>query len=334
MRDLKQFCGFEDPSSTWPEAAKLYEEIAGLIIANLDVPGLQSRERLQDSVESPRCGYVSIPSAPQESLLRAVKAVELSSFAAGLREYKLDGLYQDFLKTIGSNAHRIPAEEFHDLWLPFLQGLTCRLEWSSVDLTNPQYGDLWRNIFKAYINNYLGKQPAIQTSFIRPAVGCRCQDCVCVNRFLTSSQQVGRFRLNQQRRGHVHSMLDGNGTDCTHITERSGSPYTLVVTKTFKHNTKLRFDWEQREHSAQLRMLEFGQEMLKVLFGPDFSTLWNLEGLRCDDQGPPTQGSTSGTAKALLAVSGNVTASAPVSSLGPTAVKRKASEVIDLTGDD
>jgi hypothetical protein len=38
--------------------------------------------------------------------------------------------------------------------------------------------------------------------------------------------------MNKQRRQHLHRQIDQHGCDCTHVTERKGSPQTLVCTKT------------------------------------------------------------------------------------------------------
>ena len=44
--------------------------------------------------------------------------------------------------------------------------------------------------------------------------------------------RVGRFPLRKDRRQHLHGIIDGRKCDCTHVTERKGSPQTLVCTKT------------------------------------------------------------------------------------------------------
>ena len=43
---------------------------------------------------------------------------------------------------------------------------------------------------------------------------------------------MGRFPLRKDRRQHLHGIIDGRKCDCTHVTERKGSPQTLVCTKT------------------------------------------------------------------------------------------------------
>ncbi|HUE71554.1 MAG TPA: 2OG-Fe(II) oxygenase [Pirellulaceae bacterium] len=62
---------------------------------------------------------------------------------------------------------------------------------------------------------------------------CRCEDCKALARFLRDpAARVGRFPLRKDRRQHLHQQIDANRCDCTHVTERRGSPQTLVCTKT------------------------------------------------------------------------------------------------------
>ena len=54
-----------------------------------------------------------------------------------------------------------------------------------------------------------------------------------LNRFLEDpSQRVGRFPLRKDRRQHLHQQIESQRLDLTHVTDRAGSPQTLVCTKT------------------------------------------------------------------------------------------------------
>ena len=64
-------------------------------------------------------------------------------------------------------------------------------------------------------------------------LGCKCADCRALAAFLRDpAARVGRFPLRKDRRQHLHGIIDGRQCDCTHVTERKGSPQTLVCTKT------------------------------------------------------------------------------------------------------
>lgn len=64
-------------------------------------------------------------------------------------------------------------------------------------------------------------------------VGCSCADCKELVRFLRDPhEQVHRFPRRKELRRHLHVQINSNQLDVTHVTERKGSPHTLVCTKT------------------------------------------------------------------------------------------------------
>lgn len=64
-------------------------------------------------------------------------------------------------------------------------------------------------------------------------LGCNCEDCQGLARFLRDPEQkVARFPLRQDRRQHLHQQIERHRCDCTHVTEHKGRPYTLVCVKT------------------------------------------------------------------------------------------------------
>jgi hypothetical protein len=46
------------------------------------------------------------------------------------------------------------------------------------------------------------------------------------------AQQVHRFRVRKELRQQIHQTIERAGLDMTHVTDRKGSPQTLVCTKT------------------------------------------------------------------------------------------------------
>ena len=71
---------------------------------------------------------------------------------------------------------------------------------------------------------------------------CSCPDCRELQSFAHDPvERVHRFRLKKERRQHLHNMIDRHRLDMTHVTERVGSPQTLVCTKdrrTFERRMK------------------------------------------------------------------------------------------------
>ena len=64
-------------------------------------------------------------------------------------------------------------------------------------------------------------------------IACQCDDCRELQAFaLDPASQTHRFRVKQERRQHLHQQIDRHRLDMTHVTERVGSPQTLVCSKT------------------------------------------------------------------------------------------------------
>ena len=63
-------------------------------------------------------------------------------------------------------------------------------------------------------------------------LSCSCPDCQELQTFANNpGLRVHRFRVNKDRRGHLHEAIKREGLEMTHVTERVGSPQTLVCTK-------------------------------------------------------------------------------------------------------
>ncbi len=61
---------------------------------------------------------------------------------------------------------------------------------------------------------------------------CKCADCKELARFLRDpAEEVHRFPRRKELRQHLHRQIDQHRLDLTHVTERKGSPQTLVCTK-------------------------------------------------------------------------------------------------------
>jgi hypothetical protein len=94
---------------------------------------------------------------------------------------------------------------------------------------------------------------------------CRCELCAELARFLADRRCTHfKWPLAKDRRLHIHCVLDGQEMPVTHVTRRSGSPYTLVLDKThalFDREAELRaarqcaLDWlvESELCSAEAR---------------------------------------------------------------------------------
>jgi hypothetical protein len=93
-----------------------------------------------------------------------------------------------------------------------------------------------------------------QTPVVKPTdwkqdikLSCQCQDCAELQTFLLDPEEiVHRFRVRKDRRQHLHNIIKRHQCDMTHITERQGSPQTLVCTKTRTQYQREKNQWENR----------------------------------------------------------------------------------------
>ncbi|GFP51853.1 hypothetical protein TASIC1_0001000500 [Trichoderma asperellum] len=203
-----------------------------------------------------------------------------------------DDLVAPFVSKLVANAYQLPAVEFHALWLPFLRCLIPILASNAIPLDTPYCHQLFSALLQAYLDGYVGHEPTKDRNLVLRGVDCSCSDCESLNAFLASpTQRVGFFAVNKQRRGHLHRGLDSCGVDCTHETRRSGSPQTLVVTKTFQHNKKMRLDWKSRFMLVEGQIRQFKQGHLSLLLGPNYATIVNMAHLSTSElaqgQSPP-----------------------------------------------
>jgi len=114
---------------------------------------------------------------------------------------------------------------------------------------------------------------------------CSCADCRELQAFtLNPIEQMRRFRVRQDRRQHLHQQIERHSLDMTHVTERKGSPQTLVCTKD-RRSYKRRCD-QYRKDIAALTSLENqgkksqagNQDMLKrIAAARSFAAQWTPE---------------------------------------------------------
>lgn len=85
-------------------------------------------------------------------------------------------------------------------------------------------------------------------------ISCSCADCLELQAFARDpAAQVHRFRVKKERRRHLHGTINRYRLDMTHVTERVGSPQTLVCTK--DRRTFERRMTQYREEIAAMRRL-------------------------------------------------------------------------------
>jgi len=99
-------------------------------------------------------------------------------------------------------------------------------------------------------------------------VSCKCEDCRCLQKFASDPEaQVARFRVRKDRRQHLHRQIEQHGLDMTHVTERTGSPQTLVCTKT-RRTYERQCEQHRADCASMSALLDVMQPMPKELSKP------------------------------------------------------------------
>jgi hypothetical protein len=79
-------------------------------------------------------------------------------------------------------------------------------------------------------------------------LSCSCTDCRELQSFARNpAEQIHRFRVKKERRQHLHRAIDKHHLDMTHVTDRHGSPQTLVCTK-----DRRSFDQRMKEYAQEI----------------------------------------------------------------------------------
>ncbi len=92
----------------------------------------------------------------------------------------------------------------------------------------------WLAAVQAELESRASQPPQAPADWRREsATGCKCADCKDLSRFLKDPHtKTLRLPLAEQRRRHLHGVIDDKRLDTTHETVRRGRPYVLVCTKT------------------------------------------------------------------------------------------------------
>jgi hypothetical protein len=131
--------------------------------------------------------------------------------------------------------HTLFATEQYDLTDVHLKTIFGLETWLSRQLSRPEKTvNRWLAHCRTELERRTAEAPQPPADFRRRSkLTCKCADCHELRLFLDDPQEkVHRFPVNKERRQHLHQVIDGNHFDLTHVTTRSGRPFTLVCTKT------------------------------------------------------------------------------------------------------
>ena len=96
------------------------------------------------------------------------------------------------------------------------------------------YRALWRQAadFLLERSSTVPAEPADWTVAAASNIACGCELCARLRVFCRDPvKRLERFKVRKDLRKHLHRVIDRHRLDMDHVTERSGSPHTLVCTK-------------------------------------------------------------------------------------------------------
>jgi hypothetical protein len=239
---------------------------------NLDTLVLELAERKRKS--APPGHFMGLVSAVAEPVVDLESSGNIAVFLCACQEMELNAELDRIVKKLLTSMRTAQLEFFHGVYIPLLKLLVKRFS-EKASINSSSFQPLFHQILCYFIFRYVKPRPTPPKDWKQATVRCNCVDCQSLNRFLASpTERVGRFSVAKKRRGHLHSML--NGSDCTHETERRGSPQTLVVTKTRAGYQAAHKAWLSRCSVAKNHLEELGAEALKGLLGETYDPIMSL----------------------------------------------------------
>jgi hypothetical protein len=175
-----------------------------------------------------KAGYYSGSDWRRREKSKPVDAAMVAQLLEHLRALNAKGLRR---KTADAITENQSAFDPADIIVPALRLIADRERNGFV--SDADCGRLWVHAAEFLLGR--SEQPPIPpTDWKQPvSIACKCEDCRALQTFVLDAQsQVARFRVKKERRQHLHGQIEQHRLDMTHVTERKGSPQTLVCAKT------------------------------------------------------------------------------------------------------
>jgi predicted 2-oxoglutarate/Fe(II)-dependent dioxygenase YbiX len=157
-------------------------------------------------------------------------------------------------------AHALATPKWYPVTPVQVQALVGLQPWIKKHVKKPVAGlSEWVAACCEQLASLTVQMPQEPADFRREAnISCNCADCTELKKFLKDpKEKVHRFPIRKERRQHLHQIIDRHQCDVTHVTERKGSPQTLVCTKTTaSFQRSLQKYHQDKEHLATLRSME------------------------------------------------------------------------------
>ncbi|MQA92498.1 MAG: hypothetical protein GEU90_20120 [Gemmatimonas sp.] len=197
-------------------------------------------------------------SAADPRQARKAQAADASTLADLLDSFTRLGLISLRVRAARAVIANVPVFDPGEVIVPALELLRQRRSGSSQ--RDADFHLLWRHTaaFLLARSEFPPHPPADWRQDV--AISCACDDCRELQAFARrAGEEVHRFRVRKDRRQHLHHAIQSNGLDMTHVTERKGSPQTLVCRKTLR-----RFQARCVQHTKDIAALGRLSQLIDV----------------------------------------------------------------------
>ncbi len=236
---------------------------------------MERNVRLLESIATARprkkTGWGELCATLASELVSAIETIDRSTSPTDWRYPTVDraevlaGLARSLIATDQAGLmsrlvdHALATPAKYPLTEVQIKALAALRPWLEKNVAKPSAAlARWLDSVREQLEAMTAQPPKEPADYRRAApIKCGCADCAQLKRFLEDpNERVLRLKAGKDRRRHLHSEIDINRIDLTHVTEHVGSPQTLVCTKTTaSYQASLRKYREDQEHLKTIQAI-------------------------------------------------------------------------------
>jgi hypothetical protein len=137
----------------------LHAEVLACFVTNIEF----SKMRAHILPIKPRRGYPEPSTIDPGVIVKVDELVDfINTLVAGQPEGEDGELMASFTQRLSDQVPTLAAEDFSDLWIPFLRPLLKLISNQEIPLNTPRYQTLFSNMLSAYVEKFVGPKPQMR----------------------------------------------------------------------------------------------------------------------------------------------------------------------------
>jgi hypothetical protein len=229
-------------------------------------------EQVCEATPRKKEGWSDLCAALANELVPAIETIDRGAASTAWHHEKVEraevlaGLARALIATDQSAplsrvvAHALDTPKVYPLTSVHVPALESLRPWLKTNVKKPCAPlARWVASCREQLEALTARAPREPTDFRRAApLSCKCAECAELKRFLGDpAESVHRFRAKEERRKHLAAQIAHHQCDLSLKTERTGSPHTLVCTKTTaSYHASVQTYQRNQEHLASVRSIE------------------------------------------------------------------------------